>query len=97
MPELSYAEAEALLRALGGFEPLLNSGQQWYSAPELAELLKGLGLGGDRSTVLRWMKEIPATTEFEGLGWRIPREAAIIMLASKVGRRGGKATGESAS
>jgi hypothetical protein len=84
-----YEQAAAKLRRIGGFESLLDSGQQYYSAPELAEITQRLGLGGHRVTMIRWMQETGEAIEVEGIGWRIGKRAAVLMLASKI-----KAPGE---
>lgn len=84
---MTYEKAAAILRGLG-LSDLVDSGQQWYNAPELADHLAQAGLPVDRSTVLRWLKDDPRAMEFAGLGWRIKHDDAVLLLAAKV-RRGG--------
>ncbi len=97
MAALSYERASDTLRALGGFERLLEGGQQYYSAPELSEMTQALGLGIARNTMLRWIQESGQGVEVAGVGWRIRRDAAVILLAGKIARQGdARATNESA-
>lgn len=60
-------------------EWVLNSGQQWYRAVEVAE---GLGLSHDIITKLAEEGRFPGAIlhDTKRIGWRIPREGVIHYL-----------------
>jgi hypothetical protein len=86
MPQLTFEEAAQRLRALGGMERLLEAGP-WISPSDLVDLLKGTPLEAARTTLIRWLDDLPGTVEVEGLGLRAKRDEVIIMLASKIRQR----------
>ena len=86
MPQLTLEQAMERLRALGGMEQLFHAGS-WISPSDLAELLKGTPLEAARTTLLRWLSDLPGTVEVEGLGVRAKRDEVIILLASKIRQR----------
>lgn len=84
MPDsTTLAEAEQKLHALGGFDWLL-SGTQWWAAKDVSEHLKESGIGGHKETVTRWIKTLPGTQDFGGLGLRAKRDELIIFFATRI-------------
>lgn len=82
MPELTLADAEARLRAHGGYDWVL-SGQQAWSAAEVAQRLGEMGIRVSKDTVTRWFKTLLNTQDFGGLGLYASRADLVLFLASR--------------
>jgi hypothetical protein len=93
MPDLTLAEAEALLRAHGGYDWLL-SGKQFWSVSEIVGEFDKVGLKVSHDAVTRWIKPLPFTDDFGGkIGLRATRNDLIMYFASRLRGSGGSADG----
>lgn len=78
------SEAEARLRAHGGFDWLLSGRQQW-SVAEVVSALQGIGITVSSDAVGRWFKSLPHTLRFGGpIGMRATRDDLIVFFAGRM-------------
>jgi hypothetical protein len=89
MPDLALPEAEALLRAHGGYDWLL-SGKQFWSVSEIVEEFDRVGLKVSHDAVTRWIKPLPFTDDFgDKIGLRAARNDLIVYFARRLRGSGG--------
>ncbi len=91
MADITLREAEALLRAHGGYEWLL-SGKQFWSVGEIVQELDRVGLRVSHDAVTRWIRPLPFTDDFGGkIGLRAARNDLILYFASRLRGSGSSA------
>ena len=82
MQDISYDEAERLLREHGGYNWLLD-GPAFWSVREIADALKAEGANMGDDAIWRRVKKLPHTQNFGGpVGLKASRRDLVVMFAT---------------